>query len=700
VDHSRKRNPCARIGPGTALDGGLKFDCSVHDEAFFSHVLTVAREADARGILIGIILWDEIPLEKEISQYRWNHNPFCPDNNVNDYGLPSSTSDAVPEFYTSTAGNLREHQDAIVRKFVDTLKNEPNVFFFISNEYTGNAEWRERQIGTVESRNQAVEASLLTVTMDWDDGPSNLSDGVSVSTHSEGLGADAYRVDGRPSIAQRDWSDASSPRRVIWKRFMDGMASAGTRDDYNGDTLPFATFATAASEDNQLRSFVSSLASHLDQMVPNDAPFSSGWSGRVNPGVEYVAFSESSAGTITVDLSGQTGTWELLDWDPGSSLLPVSRGSRSGGGLVSWPVRTGECGARVSRVDSTAPSVPSSMTANGTSPSQISLSWSPSTDPESGIAYYRVFRDGAYVASTAAVSFEDGGLEESATYSYAVSAVNGAGIESALSATVPGTTLADTVPPSIVSVTASGDPNVVTVTFSEPVEESSATDSSHYAIDQGISVGSAILEQDLVTVTLTTSAHTDGVLYTLTVSGVRDRALNPNTIASGSQATYSFTAELVVSSVSVESGEPYEVAEGLTSGMTGYIDRSFVYSQVPGPLVGSTFIKTANGDKLSQGDIFLTFDVNQAITVHLAHDDRYSTKPTWLQSFVDSGDDILLDVTLSLYTKDFPAGTITLGGNVNPAEAEDNSMYTVIITSAGGTIPDSPPPPPEALTVD
>ena len=70
-----------------------------------------------------------------------------------------------------------------------------------------------------------------------------------------------------------------------------------------------------------------------------------------------------------------------------------------------------------------------------------------------------------------------------------------------------------------------------------------------------------------MTVALSTSAHVEGLTYRLTVNGVRDRAPNPNTILPNSSATYSFSAELVISNVSVSSGRPYQLVENLNNGL-------------------------------------------------------------------------------------------------------------------------------------
>ena len=85
--------------------------------------------------------------------------------------------------------------------------------------------------------------------------------------------------------------------------------------------------------------------------------------------------------------------------------------------------------------DVTPPTVPTGLTATPFSTSHIDLSWAASTDPvitgqtTSGVAGYQIFRDGniAPIATTAAISYSDTGLQAATTYSYAVAAIDGAG---------------------------------------------------------------------------------------------------------------------------------------------------------------------------------------------------------------------------------------------------------------------------------
>jgi chitodextrinase len=94
--------------------------------------------------------------------------------------------------------------------------------------------------------------------------------------------------------------------------------------------------------------------------------------------------------------------------------------------------------------DTTAPTVPQNPVATPTSPTTVNLTWSASTDAGgTGVASYRVRRDGANVAGAGAVagtSYIDAGLTQNTAYSYTVSAVDVAGNRSAESTAAPATT--------------------------------------------------------------------------------------------------------------------------------------------------------------------------------------------------------------------------------------------------------------------
>jgi len=74
------------------------------------------------------------------------------------------------------------------------------------------------------------------------------------------------------------------------------------------------------------------------------------------------------------------------------------------------------------------------------STSAIDVSWAPSADAISGVAYYAVYRNGSLIATTSATVYSDTGLSPGTSYLYYVIAYNGAGLASSASVTATGTT--------------------------------------------------------------------------------------------------------------------------------------------------------------------------------------------------------------------------------------------------------------------
>jgi chitodextrinase len=76
-------------------------------------------------------------------------------------------------------------------------------------------------------------------------------------------------------------------------------------------------------------------------------------------------------------------------------------------------------------LDTTPPSTPTLLSVAPVSSSQIDLSWSSSTD-DFGLSGYNVFRNGVSIATTSQLSYSDGGLTASTSFSYMVRAFDGA----------------------------------------------------------------------------------------------------------------------------------------------------------------------------------------------------------------------------------------------------------------------------------
>ena len=66
--------------------------------------------------------------------------------------------------------------------------------------------------------------------------------------------------------------------------------------------------------------------------------------------------------------------------------------------------------AKATTLDATPPTIPQNLVATPVGTERIDLAWSASQDPETGIARYRVFRDGSEVGTTTQTVYQDDGL--------------------------------------------------------------------------------------------------------------------------------------------------------------------------------------------------------------------------------------------------------------------------------------------------
>ena len=92
--------------------------------------------------------------------------------------------------------------------------------------------------------------------------------------------------------------------------------------------------------------------------------------------------------------------------------------------------------------DTSAPTVPTGLTKINVTSSSITLSWNASTDPDSPVQGYNVYRNAAKVGTPSSTSFTDTGLLASTAYSYTVNAFDPSNNTSAQSTALSITTAA------------------------------------------------------------------------------------------------------------------------------------------------------------------------------------------------------------------------------------------------------------------
>jgi len=117
--------------------------------------------------------------------------------------------------------------------------------------------------------------------------------------------------------------------------------------------------------------------------------------------------------------SGSSGTETVK-----KITITTSDGGNGGGGIAE---------------DTTAPTVPTRVTATAVGSYKINLSWNPSSD-NVGPVEYKVYRDGIIVATTANITYSDTGLAPDTEYCYDLAAFDVAGNVSVASEEVCATT--------------------------------------------------------------------------------------------------------------------------------------------------------------------------------------------------------------------------------------------------------------------
>jgi parallel beta-helix repeat protein len=182
--------------------------------------------------------------------------------------------------------------------------------------------------------------------------------------------------------------------------------------------------------------------------------------------------------------------------------------------------------------DLTAPSVPSALAATASSSSVMTLVWAGSTD-NVGVSGYRVYRNGAQIATTAGLTYSDSGLTAATQYSYTVKAYDAAGNLSAASNTASSSTLPSGVMTGGSDTIAPTTPSSLTATATnyDTVSLAWGTSTDNIAV-----TGYRILRNGAYLTTVTSTSFNDSglaasTMYTYAVSAL-DTAGNQSSVAS------------------------------------------------------------------------------------------------------------------------------------------------------------------------
>jgi len=184
--------------------------------------------------------------------------------------------------------------------------------------------------------------------------------------------------------------------------------------------------------------------------------------------------------------------------------------------------------------DTNPPTAPGNVAANAVAYDAVELTWTAASDAETEIIAYEIYRGGQKVGSVTGktLAYMDAALKEETEYTYIVRATDKGGNTND-SAPVAITTLADTIPPKVVSIDLAEN-GEVTVVFDEEMDAAAAETTAHYTVEEAggaqVNILSATLGQDNKTVVLETTGMDPDKAYTLTITGVADNSRAKNEI--------------------------------------------------------------------------------------------------------------------------------------------------------------------------
>lgn len=345
--------PYARTGPGTALDGGPKFDLEKFNEDYFRRLWSRVDLARRKGVYVSVMLFEGFSVDNRSPHggNPWKGHPFNRENNINGIDGDPDSKGSGRIIHTLGVPRITALQERYVRKVIDTVNDLDNVLFEIGNEhYADSAEWQyhlARLIREVEAAKPKQHPIGITSGGGGPDAVTNRAlfdspaDWIS-PRHEEGqpYRDDPPAADGSKVIlADTDhlWG-LGATLGWVWKSFTRGLNPI-LMDPYEPlhglDNFP--GWGPLNRRDNAMwepirRNLGYSLALarriNLAAMTPRSDLASTGYC-LAEPGVEYVVYAGDEE-PFTVDLAAASAPFraQWLDLDDGK-LIPG--GSIDGG---------------------------------------------------------------------------------------------------------------------------------------------------------------------------------------------------------------------------------------------------------------------------------------------------------------------------------------------------------------------------------
>jgi hypothetical protein len=365
--------PYDRPGPGTALDGGLRFDLSQFNQGYFDRLRSRVLAARDRGIYVSIMLFEGWSIDNigKGPGNPWPGHPFNGANNVNGIDGDLNGDGQGEETHTLASPAVTAIQEAYVRKVIDTVNDLDNVLYEIANEsgstIPGSTDWQYHMIDFVHN----YEASQpnrhpVGMTFQWPNGTnamlfSSPADWIAPGA-SGGYDTDPPPSDGSKVImsdTDHIWGEGGD-RSWVWKSFTRALQTLFM--DGGIETFPASNDwrESARWAMGQARSYADRM--DLASMSPRGDLASTGFA-LANPGAEYLVY-QSGSGGFSVTLGA--GDYAVEWFNPSDGTMTTGSNVTGGAPVDFTPPFGGDAVLYLKSTMTPSPPPPPPPAGNGT----------------------------------------------------------------------------------------------------------------------------------------------------------------------------------------------------------------------------------------------------------------------------------------------------------------------------------------------
>ncbi|MEV4320097.1 DUF6298 domain-containing protein [Actinocrispum sp. NPDC049592] len=314
-DYFTSPSPYARTGPGTALDGKPRFNLDRFDQAYFDRLSDRVRQASARGMYVSVMLFDGWSIAgvkgEQHHNNPWKGHPFNAANNINGVNGDPNRNGSGEETQTLQSPTVTARQEAYVQKVIDTLADDDNVLFEISNEGPPNSvQWQYHMISYIKSHDRLARPVGMTSTYPdgdnqdlWDSpadwiSPNGDIDNPPVTSGAKVVLSDTDHLCGLCGDREWPWKSFTRGENPIYMDAYDGAYGIG------GDIDDPNAIAIRAN-----LGYVRKYATRMNLAEATPQPGLSSTKFCLAAPDEYLFFSPSNTFVIHIDPRGLTGEW-------------------------------------------------------------------------------------------------------------------------------------------------------------------------------------------------------------------------------------------------------------------------------------------------------------------------------------------------------------------------------------------------------